>query len=168
MARTSTTAKLKHKELNVSHVALVDIVVDDLECLEEAASNIGMEFRWDQKTYKWFGKWVQDYHASDAAYHHGIDPKDYGKCEHAISVKGNSEAYEVGVCKNPNGDGYVLIWDFWQGGYGLRSAIGDGGHKLIDEYTRLRTIKQSRNQGMTCTETVNDDGEIVLELIDYS
>ena len=93
----------------MSHVATVEIEIEDLSVLEEVCNENGWNFRKNQKTYKWYGKWVNDYHGDNAAYKHGINPKDYGKCEHAINVKPG--AYEIGVVKNDKSK-HVLIWDF--------------------------------------------------------
>src|SRR6266576_2837582 len=100
----------------MSHAATVEIELKDLESLAKAAEQLGLEFRQGQKTYKWYGRWVDDYHGEDAAYKNGIKPEEYGKCEHALRVKGNDSAYEVGVVKKPNGT-WGLIWDFYAGGH---------------------------------------------------
>jgi len=153
----------------MSHVALVEITITDLDALQKACAACGLEFRKDQKTYRWFGKWVSDYHAKDAAYLHGINPKDYGKCIHAIGVPDNKQAYEIGVCSNPKGAGYVLIWDFWNGGYGLLAIAGENCDKLFQAYTKEVTVKKLKNKGYSLTKTnVYDNGEIELELINYS
>ena len=117
----------------MSHVATVDIEIKDLAALRLACSEIGLEFREGQKTFKWYGRWVNDYSADDAAYRAGIDPKNYGKCDHALSVPGNSKAYEIGVVKQPNGS-YKLAWDFYSGGFGLMEKVGQKCGKLVSSY----------------------------------
>jgi hypothetical protein len=100
----------------MSHVAMVSIEIKDLDALKVAAEECGLEFRENQKTYKWYGKWMNDYSGDDAAYKAGLDPKDYGKCAHAIGVPNNNRAYEIGVIDKGEGK-YGLVWDFWQGGH---------------------------------------------------
>lgn len=155
----------------MSHVAKVDIIIQDLESLEKAAQECGLVFKWNQKTYKWYGRWMNDYNSDDAAYNHGIDPKDYGKCDHAMGVPNNPGAYEVGVVKNPHGDGYVLIWDFFGGGYGLQQHLG-GSHdcnKLMDAYCKQVILKQAVEQGFSVGDTeTEEDGTIVMTLYDYT
>lgn len=132
----------------MSHVAVVKVEINDLNSLEKACENLGLELRRDQKTFKWFGRWVNDYHAQDAAYRQ-IDPKTFGKCEHAIGVKGNKNAYEIGVLKNKTGRGYTMIYDNWQGGYGLEKAAGRGLTQLASAYTQEVTKKHMLMQGYT-------------------
>jgi len=154
----------------MSHVAKIDIKITDLDALEKAAADCGLELVRGQKTYKWYGRWVDDYSANDAAYKHGIKPADYGSCDHAIRIPGNSMAYEVGVVKNPNGEGWVLIWDFWNGGHGLQAKLGGAKDcfKLQDAYSKHVAIKQADALGYVWEEEVDEDGEITINMYDYS
>ena len=75
----------------MSHVSKLKAAITDLVCLETAADSIGMEF---------------DRHATQF--------RNYGgrmtKCEGKLSVRGNKDAYEMGVEKNKDGT-YGLLWD---------------------------------------------------------
>lgn len=147
----------------MSHVASVDLEIDDLGCLREAAKMIGLEFVDNQKTFRWFGRWVNDYNGQDAAHQHGVKPEDYGKCEHAIRIPGATEAYEVGVIKRPDGKpGYQLVWDFWQGGYGLKNKIGENGGLLKQSYSVTRAKKEMLRKGYRATTTKDAKGNILL------
>ena len=148
----------------MSHVANVEIVVNDLEALKLAAADCGLIFKENQKTFRWYGRFINDYSKSDAAYKHGIKPEDYGKCLHAISIPGNAHAYEVGVVANPNGNGCVLIWDFYAGGNGLQQHLGGPNDcdKLMNAYSKHVVIKQAQIQGFQVQETEGEDGEITL------
>jgi hypothetical protein len=107
----------------MSHIATVDVEIKDLDCLEKAAARLGLEFNRDKTTFRWYGHFVGDYKDHTAKLKElGIDPKDYGKCQHTLSVPGNSSAYEVGVVAKPGG-GFVLLWDFWNGGFGLMEKL---------------------------------------------
>jgi hypothetical protein len=120
----------------MSHVAVVKMNrIRSLDSLKAACARIGLVFQEGQQTYKWFGKWMNDYDGENAAYRAAkMDPKLYGKCDHAISVKGKKDAYEIGVVKAKDGDGYELVWDDWNGGYGLIAAAGTNCAKLADAY----------------------------------
>ena len=145
----------------MSHVASVEIEIKDFEALKAACKTLGLEFRKGQKTFKWYGQWVGDYSGNDAAYKNGIDPKDYGKCEHAIGIPGNTQAYEIGVIQK---DGkYSLIYDFWQGGYGIEKVAGKGCKNLINQYAKEVAISKVKKLGYTVTEKTNADGEIEIE-----
>lgn len=81
----------------MSHVSTIETVIQDLDALEQACKALGtVELVRGQTTWKWFGQFVNDYHGADAAYKHGIEPKDYGKCLHAIRVKGNEKPTKSG------------------------------------------------------------------------
>ena len=153
----------------MSHVATVQVEIKDLDCLEAAAKRCGLVFKRDQKEFKWYGRWMNDYAEDDAAYKAlGIDPKDYGKCIHAIGIEGDKSAYEIGIVNNPKG-GYALLWDFYAGGHGLmkhvhadsektRSGIG----KLQQAYAIEVAKKNARKQGFSVSEKQQKDGSIKL------
>jgi len=139
----------------MSHVSTIKMVIEDLDALEAACKLIGCEMVRDQKTWKWYGKWVNDYHGDDAAYRHGISPEDYGKCEHAIRVVGVDGAYEVGLVKNPDGAGYLPLYDFWAGGHGLQKVIGDNAGNLRREYALQCGMKEMARKGFRTERVVN-------------
>ena len=57
--------------------------------------------------------------------------------------------YEVGVVRNPNGPGFVLLFDFWGGGYGLEKVVGKDLGKLRQAYSAAYNIKRLRQRGYT-------------------
>lgn len=147
----------------MSHVAKVDLEVKDLDSLKKACEELGLEFRENQKTWKWYGTWVNDYHGEDAAYRHGITPEEYGKCDHAIGIKGNKDAYEIGVKKTSDGS-YVLAYDFWGGGRGLEQAVGKGANRLKQSYAKQVVKKRARRMGYSVKQVKQKDGSIRLKL----
>ena len=146
----------------MSHIASVTLVVKDLDCLRAACTDLGLEFREGQTTYKWFGRWMNDYSAREAAVSNGFNPKEFGQSEHAIGVPGDSRAYEVGVVKNPNGPGYTLLYDNWQGGLGLEALIGKGADKLKQAYATRVATKEVQKRGYRVNRTQGADGRIRL------
>lgn len=153
----------------MSHVRTNPILIGDLVCLEKALTAFPqLTLVPEKKTYEWFGEWVGDYHGKDAAYKNGFDPKDFGKCDHAIRVDGSS--YEIGLVAKPQEDGtiaYALIWDFWGSqGRKIDQVIGDGGQKLLTEYARQVAMHEASLAGLTYSEeTVGTD--IVVTLTGY-
>lgn len=114
----------------MSHVVAIETKILDIEALKAACPDLGLEFKENQKTYKWYGTHVGDYPLPA-----GITKNDLGKCEHAIGVKDASgSTYEVGVVKAKDGEGYTLLWDFWAGGHGLQEKVGNGCGKLLTGY----------------------------------
>lgn len=140
----------------MSHVEASKAKPTDLDILREATA-LFPQLHWkeNQKTYEWYRQWMNDYHGEHAAYKQGIDPKDYGKCEHAISVDGS--AYEIGVCKRKDGQGYSLVWDFYGTGRNINKVIGDGAEKLMVEYQRLLCAKYATMAGCVTVETQDDE-----------
>lgn len=132
----------------MSHVSALSMTVaeEELPMVKQVAENLGLVFNEGQTSHKWYGRWVNDYGADDAAYHQGIKPEDYGKCSHALSVPGNPNAYEVGLVKTENNK-YKFVFDFWAGGQGLCAHIGPKGEKLLQEIGTQRALNYSEKFG---------------------
>lgn len=147
----------------MSHVASVSLVIKDLKALEAACKRLGLTFVRDQKTHAWYGEWVNDYEAADAAYiQSGIKPEEYGHCLHAIKVPGST--YEIGVYKNPKGTGFVLAYDFYGPGYTIKEKLGQGLEKLKQAYGVSKAKLEAQAKGWMCQETALPNGSIKLVL----
>jgi hypothetical protein len=148
----------------VSHVIAGEYNFESLNVLDRACKFLGdVELVRDQTTHKWWDTWVNDYHADDAAYKSGVKPEDYGKCLHAIRVKGHPEAYEAGVIRNPNGKGYTIIYDFYGSkGRTLQDAIGEGGELLKQAYVAELNKREAINQGYRDVQIVRQGEELIL------
>lgn len=144
----------------MSHVSDIKLKVMNLDLLRQAAEKLGLIMR-SQETYRWYGRHVGDYPLPE-----GFTKEDLGKCTYALSVPGNDEAFEVGVVARPDGS-YTLLWDFWNGGFGLEEAIGKDGEKLIEEYEALVFKQVAIEQGYEVSETVDSNGVRTLEAVQY-
>lgn len=124
-----------------------------------------------QQSYKWYGTWVDDYDGADAANRHGIDPKDYGKCDHALVVDGDDEAYEIGVVASKTEPGsFQLVYDFYgeNKGQKLKRRIGGEGERLKQSYTKYAALNSLTLKGFKLSnETRLDNGSIQLTLKTY-
>lgn len=141
----------------MSHVAEVDLEIKDLDSLEKACKELGLELVRGKTTYKWYGKHMGDYPLPK-----GFSKEDLGKCDHAIRIPGNSKSYEIGIVKRRDGrPGFTPLWDFWQGGFGLKDKIGKEGEKLVQEYATQVSIKQVKKKGFTVTRKMVD-GNVIL------
>lgn len=145
----------------MSHIAAVTEVCIPMDSigladLEAAAAILGGRLIRGQKTYRWYGKWLNDYHAPEAAVSQGYDPKTFGKCEHAIVFDGCS--YDVGVVKRADGKGWTLIYDNYCGGGGLEAKVKPGLTKLIDEYYAEAGTRIYRAKGYNVQKTYVDGG----------
>jgi hypothetical protein len=139
----------------MSHISKIELVIQSLENLKEACHKLGFEFMENQKSYRWFGRWV-----GDTPIPEGIDIKDIGKCDHAIRVPDCE--YEIGIVRR--GDHYILLWDYYQAG-GLVQKIGINAGIIKQAYTVARVQKKARLKGYRVRERKMDQGvRLVLSM----
>jgi len=149
----------------MSHVTTIECEIKDLEALKAACEKAGLEFRENQKTYKWYGTHVGDYPLPE-----GFTKEDLGKCDHAIGVPGKKGAYEIGVVKQ--GDKYTMLWDFWNGGYGLEAVAGKDCENVTDAYATEVALKEAsafaQAQGWSVAHEFDEEtSETVIKLTKY-
>lgn len=141
----------------MSHVAEMDMEIKDLEALDAACKQMGLELVRDQKTYKWWGHSVGDYPLPK-----GFKEQDLGKCDHAIRIPGNREAYEIGVMPRRDGrPGFTMLWDFYNGGYGMEKMVGHEGNKLKQEYA-VQTAMKNVPRGYRVSRERQADGRVFI------
>lgn len=107
----------------MSHVASVECEVRDLDALKTAAEALGFEFREGQTTHRWYGKWLDDWRSPRAASNKGVDPKTFGKCDHALRMRTNPGGYEIGVTEQADGS-YRLVYDSFGNGKAIEDLAG--------------------------------------------
>lgn len=129
----------------MSHVVAIDTQVTDLPALQRACSELGLTLVLNQKTFAWFGKWVNDYHAQDAAFNLGIKPEDYGKCDHAIKVPGSN--YEIGLVKVKGSASWKIVFDFYGTGREIQNRLGKKAEKLTQHYGLCRAENLAKAKG---------------------
>lgn len=132
----------------MSHVAKIELEINDLDALKAACQRLGLEFCCGQTTYRWYGEFVGDHPLPE-----GLTVQDLGRCDHAIRVPGAS--YELGVLKR-NGK-YLLLWDFWGEG-GLERVLGRNAGKLKQAYAIERTRREAMRKGYRITESKTRNG----------
>lgn len=146
----------------MSHVVTSPVIVQSLACLKKALAKFPkLKWREGQTRWKWYGRWMNDYSQADAAYKLGIEPQDYGKCEHAIHMDGVE--YEIGVMKRKDGKGYSLVWDFFGCGHRINEYIGDGAEQLMTEYNRQFVLAHAESEGLS-VETTETEESITMEM----
>ena len=145
----------------MSHIEEISIEVRDVDALREACNELGCDLI-QQPHYKWFGEIIGDGGPLPA----GFTAADMGQCSYAIKVRGaNAETYEVGVVQRRDGKpGFVLMWDSWQGGYGLQAVVGEKCGKLVQSYATQVAIKQARRQGFAVQQKRLANGKIQLTM----
>ena len=146
----------------MSHVANVEVEINDLTALKTACGKLGLEFVQGQTTYKWFDRYLADSNVGRQTVRDGFRPEDFGKCEHAIRVPGSN--YEVGVVKNPTGNGYRLIYDeYGSQGQAITKRLGGTQlTKLKTEYGVARATRHLRRNGYRVVRRVLANGTVKL------
>lgn len=133
----------------MSIIATVELEIKDLGAAKRAAARLGLEWREGQTTFK--------QHTSHGS---GV------RCDHAIAVAGNPDAYEIGVIAKKDGT-YELQFDHWQGGRGLMAKVSSGSGRDIDKYKQAYAVEvaiaQVRRLGYSYRETVDASGVIQVE-----
>jgi hypothetical protein len=131
----------------MSHNEIMELEVTDLKTLANTAKRLGGKLILNQKTYKWFDRFMDDYPLPE-----GLTVSDLGKCEHAIKFPGIE--YEVGVIKSRTTKGaYELLWDFWD--KKLKAKMGgDKAITFIQHYTMEKTKQAAMSKGKLCRESV--------------
>ena len=127
--------------------------------MQKAAEKLGLEVR-QKKTYNWFGRHVGDYPLPE-----GFTQSELGKCEFALGVIGNDGAYEIGVVKSKTGNGYTLLYDFFNRGYGLMPKVstdGEGLNLLKTEYGVEVAKKALRRKGYRNVKEIRENGKVRL------
>jgi len=148
----------------MSHISRVTLKVRDLDALAEAAEHCDMTLVRGAQTHKWFGRFM-----GDTAVPMGMDPEDYGKCEHKLALKHPQHGdYEIGLVPAYDGDGYDLAIDTWNQTRLLDAVGGASMPKLKREYAAAVAVANAKkklgHKGFTVTRT-NIGNRIQIALV---
>ena len=113
----------------MSHLAKIELEINDLDALKAACMRIGLDFRPDQRTFEWYG--------------------GRRECHHVIKVPAAS--YEIGVFRNDENGSYHLLWDSYHAG-GLEQKLGKNAGKLKQAYGIERVRAEARRKGYHVSE----------------
>lgn len=145
----------------MSHVAEGVCRVHDLDLLEKSLDP-RLEMVRNRKTYKWYGRFLNDWHdANRAAALKGANTATFGKCEHVIRRK-DGVGYEIGVKSAEDGNGYRLEYDaYGSGGHAVEEIAGKDCEKIADRYNSQVAMRRLIREGYRVREKVNaETGEI--------
>src|ERR1039458_8209022 len=130
----------------MSHLVSIKTELRDIEAVKRACKDLGLVFKENQRTIRWYGRFLADYDGEDAAFKLGIDPKDYGTCSHAIEVPGSN--YDIGLIRNPATNGYRIYFDFYGShGAAIQAEIGHNGEKLLQYYAAAKVSMEAKLKG---------------------
>lgn len=140
----------------MSHVATGKLRVTSLDDLEVAAERCGLRLMRDQHTFKWYGRFMGDSEEGRSLAKR-LPASEWGKCQHALVVPGDSEAYEIGVVNAlDGGEGYDLVFDSWGPGKVLVERAGAGLTKLAEEVGAEAAMRMMARKGYRVTRTHHD------------
>lgn len=123
----------------MSHISTVKTQINDLDALAEACQELGLELKRDQKTHRYYAG-------------------NQNKCDHAIVLPGNAQAYEIGLVLGQDGKTYEIQHDDYMGGKGMTEVAGKGCRKLLVEYGRAKTKRIAAQKGMSYREERLENG----------
>ena len=149
----------------MSHITDVKLQVKDLDAVKMVAEILGFEFREGQKTYAWYGRFMND---SDEGRRVVQERGEHalGKCDHALRPKVGG-GYEIGLVANAEGS-YDLLYDSWGSGQRIEELAGKGLSRIRQEYavavTQRRVEKTMARQGFKMTRETLGDGKVRVRL----
>jgi hypothetical protein len=77
--------------------------------------------------------------------------------------------YEIGVVRDKTDPTkFVLMYDFWGGGYGIEAQVGEGCQDFFQFYQMAGVELQAEEQGMPCEWTKKADGEYVGRVVELT
>jgi len=136
----------------MSHISKIELKIKDLAALKTACQECGYQFIENQKSYKWYGRFV-----GDSPMPEGLTEADLGKCDHAIKVPGAD--YEIGI-KKMGGGHYEMMFDYWRSG-GLEGKPD----KLLQPYAIAATRRAVKaNRYRVYRENKLDNGAVELRI----
>lgn len=148
----------------MSHVTKCDfsILSTDLDAVEQGCHDLGtVELVRNQTTHRWYGRFVND-SDSGRRYAQEVDPSKWGRCEHAIRVIGDPNAYEIGLVRNAEGN-FDLVFDSWGPGQAIVNACGEDLWKLRQNISAAIVEREMARENYISCRTVDEHGNLVIE-----
>jgi hypothetical protein len=125
----------------MSHIQTIEVEITDLQALKSACKRLGLEWKQDQKTFKWY------------------QPRPE-PCDHAISVPGAN--YEIGVLKNGDRKGYTLQVDYYD--RKVTEKIGQLGGLFKQAYCLEKAKLEAIRKGYSVKEHKINERQIELRI----
>jgi len=137
----------------MSFVVTAKIFINDLGAFTQACQKFNLHLDVSRKTF--------DAHTHDVP------------CDARIKWTKHPDAYQMGLVRShqmedgtiiaaPNGDGWTVSHDEWNGGNGMVEHVGRDCGLLMQEYGLVRAEQQAISQGYSCERHQMENGEIKL------
>ena len=144
----------------MSHVTTGEMCITSLEFADIAAQRLGGRVVKNQRTFAWYGKWLDDWRDERAASSRGVNPETFGRCDHAIVMDDAEKGdYEIGLVKRSDGKGWDAIYDVFGPGKKLESLFGVGLSGLKTEIGVVTSMRTYGRMGYQVKEGKNKAGE---------
>ena len=145
----------------MSHVTTGDLCITDLDAAEVVVNRLGGVLERGKTTFRWFGKWLDDWRDPDrAAAMKGFDPKTFGQCEHTIRLQdATGDDYEIGLVRRADGKGWDALYDVFGPGRRLEERFGLGCGRLKKELGVEMAMQRARRRGYRVQRLTNARGQ---------
>jgi hypothetical protein len=124
----------------MSHFTTIQTQVRDLDALQEACTDLGVELRT------------------------GVPCRGYAtaqrQCAHTIRLKG---PYDIGVEPSEQKDGSMSLTTDWWNGH-VAKEVGPGFGRLLQAYGVRKTEREAKARGLRTTRKQEADGSVLLVL----
>lgn len=131
----------------MSHTTKGQCRVTNLDDLELAAPLLGLRLVRGQRTWRWYGQFMND-SAEGRALASVLPVSQWGKCEHALQVVGHESGYEIGVVPAlDGGPGYDLVFDGWGPGAEITKRCGADLGRLAAEVGAQAALRELARKG---------------------
>ena len=110
------------------------------------------------KSFQWYGRWVGDNPLPEGLVLNDLEEVSY-------EIKYPNSKYTIGV-KEKNGKVY-LLYDFWQGGFGLEAALGGKDcRKLKQHYNMAEVLLAAKKQRRRVREVkgLTDRKRLIIDM----
>jgi hypothetical protein len=134
----------------MSHLTCSKIAITDLDLLKKTIAGFGgLEFKENKDQFKW-------YYGKEEA------EERFGKCEHAISIKGAGCGYEIGLVKNKEGPGWKMAFDPYDGV--AARIVGANCEKVMSAYAETYIRDHAERNGFIMEQTTDEEGNLCLTM----
>lgn len=124
----------------MSHIQTIEIEITDLNTVKSVCKRLGLAWKQDQKTFKWYS--------------------GQNSCDHAIAVPNAS--YEIGVLKNADRKGYTLQVDYYD--RKVTEKIGQLGGLFKQAYALEKAKAEAIKKGYSVREHKINERQIELRI----
>ncbi len=138
----------------MSHLTkMTEVYVTDLTAAQAVCDRHGLELLLNQpEKMRWYGvtSWLKN--EADGTVAQNV--------KHVIRIKGDVNAYTIGLVPRTDGPGFTMVFDDFD--RRLAHKLGEGLINFRRDLSAETALRQVRKLGFSVTKTVTTDGKIQL------